>query len=86
LQNFPGHAPDPPRTPLGNFLRTSLTRIENAHKVRIETFDVLLCIDVQQTFRFRFSLLRHSQMAECFYVNNCCFWARATVLSWYRNW
>ena len=62
------------------------TRIENAHKVRKKTFDFLLCIDVQQTFSFCFSLLRHYQMAECFYVSNCCFWARATILSWYRNW
>jgi len=25
-------------------------------------------------------------MPECFYVNNCCFWARATAPSCYRNW
>jgi len=25
-------------------------------------------------------------MSECFYFNNCCFWASATVLSCYRNW
>jgi len=25
-------------------------------------------------------------MPECFYFNNCCFWARTTVLSCYRNW
>jgi len=25
-------------------------------------------------------------MSECLCVNNCCFWARATVLSCYRNW
>jgi len=62
------------------------TRIENAHKVRKKTFDFLLFIEVQQSFCFLFSLLRHYQMPECFYVNNCCFWARATVLSWYRNW
>ena len=35
---------------------------------------------------FPSSLLRHYQMPECFYFNNCCFWARATVLSCYRNW
>jgi len=46
----------------------------------------LWCIEVQQTFSFPFSLLRHYQMSECFCVNNCCFWARATVLSCYRNW
>ena len=42
-------------------------------------------LEVQQTFRFPFSLLRHYQMPECFYANNCGFWARATVLSCYRN-
>ena len=57
------------------------TRIENARKVRKKTFHVLLCIEAQQTFSFHFSLLRHYQMPECFYVNNCCFWARATALS-----
>jgi len=35
------------------------TRIENAHKVRKKTFNFLLCIVVQQTFSFLFSLLRH---------------------------
>ena len=30
-------------------------------------------LEVQQTFSFPFSLLRHYQMPECFYVNNCCF-------------
>jgi len=49
------------------------TRIENAHKVRKKTFDFLLCIEVQQIFSFHFSLLRHNQMPECFYFNNCCF-------------
>jgi len=49
------------------------TRIENAHKVRKKTFDFLLFIEVQQSFCFLFSLLRHYQMPECFYVNNCCF-------------
>jgi len=62
------------------------TRIENAHKVPKKTFDILLCIEVQKIFSCRFSLLKHSQMPECFYVNKCCFWARATVLSCYRNW
>jgi len=37
-------------------------------------------------YSFPFSLLRHYQMPECFYFNNCCFWTRATVLSCYRNW
>jgi len=49
------------------------TRTENAHEVRKKTFDFLLCIDVQQTFSFSFSLLRHYQMPEYFYVNICCF-------------
>jgi len=49
------------------------TRTENAHKVRKKTFDFLLCIEVQQNFSFLFSLLRHYQISECFYVNNCCF-------------
>ena len=61
------------------------TRIENAHKERMKTFNFLLCIEVQQTFCFPFSLLRHYQMPEWFYFKNCCFWARATVLYWYRN-
>ena len=66
-------------------------RIENAHKVRkytsifcysyriIDSYSYV--IEVQQIFSFPFSLLRHYQMSECFYFNNCCFWARATVLS-----
>jgi len=33
-----------------------------------------------------FPLLRHYEMPECFYVNNCGFWARVTVLSCYRIW
>jgi len=53
--------------------------IENAHTVRMKTFNYLLCIEVQQTL-FSFNLLRHYQMPECFYVKNCCFWARATIL------
>jgi len=61
------------------------TRIENAHKVRKKTFVFLLCIEVQPTFSFLFSLLRHYQMPEWFYVTDYCFWARATVLSCYIN-
>jgi len=60
-------------------------RIANAHKVRKITFSFLLCIEVQQTLSFPFSLLRNYQMPECFYVNNCCFWAPAAVLSCDRN-
>ena len=62
------------------------TRIENAHKVRRKIFNFLLCTEVQKTFSFPFSLLRHYQIPECFYVSNCCFWARTTVLSCCRNW
>jgi len=49
------------------------TRIDNTHEVRKKTFNFLLCIEVQQTFSFPFSLLRHYQMPECFCANNCCF-------------
>jgi len=49
------------------------TRIENAHEVRKKTFNFLLCIDVQQTFSFPFSLLRHYQIPECFYVKKAVF-------------
>jgi len=43
-------------------------------------------MEVQQTFSFPFSLLRHYyQMPECFYVN-CGFGARAIIASCYRNW
>jgi len=61
------------------------TRIESAHKARKKTCNFLLCVEVQQTFSFLCSLLRHYQMPECFYVKNCWFWARATVLSCYGN-
>jgi len=36
-------------------------------------------------FGFPFSLLRHYQIPECFYVKQSCFWARGTVLPCYRN-
>jgi len=49
------------------------TRIENAHEVRKKTFYFLLRIEVQQSFSFRFSLLRHYQIPECFYVKKSCF-------------
>jgi len=68
---------------LQSLILLKYTRIENAHKVRRKNFDFLLCIEVQQTFSFPFSLLRHYQMSECF---NCCFWARATVIPCCRNW
>jgi len=38
------------------------TRIENAHKVCRKTCNFLLCIEVQQSLRFPFSMLRHYQM------------------------
>jgi len=38
------------------------TRIENPHKVRKTTFNVLLCFEVQQIFRFPLSLLRRYLM------------------------
>ena len=60
------------------------TRIENAHKVRKKTI-FLLRMEVQQTFSFPFSLLRHYQMPECFYVNNFGFRAHATLLSCYKQ-
>ena len=40
------------------------TRIENEHEVRKKTFNFLLCIEVQRTFSFPFSLLRHYQIPE----------------------
>ena len=49
------------------------TRIENVHEARKKTCNFLLSIEVQQPFSFRFSLLRHYQMPECFYVKKCCF-------------
>ena len=51
------------------------TRIENVHQVNKKMFDFLLCIEVQQTFSFPFSLLRHYHTTECF-CYNYCFWAR----------
>jgi len=40
------------------------TRMENVHELRKKTFNFLLCIEVQQTFSFPFSLLRHYQIPE----------------------
>jgi len=48
------------------------TRIVNAHKVCKKILE-FLCIEVQQIFSCPFTLLRHYQMPECFYVNNFCF-------------
>jgi len=58
---------------LKDLILLNCTRIENAHKVHKKTYDFLLFIEVRQTFSFPFSLLKHYQMPECFYVNNCCF-------------
>ena len=68
-----------------DWILLNYTRIKNAHKVRKKTFDFLLCIEVQQTHSFLFSLLRHYQMPECFCVNNCGF-KLVQQLSCYRNW
>jgi len=49
------------------------TRIENAHKVRKKTFNFSLCIEVQQTFSFPFSLLSHDQIPESLCVKRAIF-------------
>ena len=49
------------------------TRIQNTHEARTKTFNFLLCIEVQQTFSFHFSLLRHYQLLECFHVKKSSF-------------
>jgi len=61
------------------------TRIENVHKARKKSFDILLFIEVQQIFSCPFSLLKHYQIPECFYVNNCGF-ELVQQLSCYRYW
>jgi len=38
------------------------TSIENAHKVLKKTADLLLFIEIQETFSFPFTLLKHYQM------------------------
>ena len=60
-------------TGLQDRILLNYTRIENAHQARKKTFVLLLCIEVQQTFSFPFSMLKHYQIPECFHVNNCCF-------------
>ena len=72
---------------LKNRILLNYTKIENAHKVRKKAF-VFFCVyrsPANFYSSFPFSLLRHYQMPEWFYVNNCCFWAHA-VPSCYRNW
>jgi len=68
-------------TGLQDRILLNYTRNEIAHKVRKKTFGSLLCKEVQQIFSCLFSLLKHYPIPECFYYNNCGFWARATVLS-----
>ena len=48
------------------------TRIESAHEVRKKTSNFLVCIEIQQTFSFSFSLVRYYQMPEYLCVKNCC--------------
>ena len=43
---------------LQNRILLNYTRIENAHEIRKKTFSFLLCIEVQETIIFPFSLLR----------------------------
>jgi len=43
------------------------------HEVHKKTLNFLLCIEVQQTFSFPFSLLRHYQIHECFYAKKYVF-------------
>jgi len=58
------------RTPcLQGRILLNYARIENAHEVRKKTFNFLLCIEVQQTFSFPFSL----QIPESFYVKIAVF-------------
>jgi len=76
--------PDGAHPGLQDRILINYTRIENVHEVRKKTFNFLLCKEVQQTFSFHISLLRHYQMPECFHEKSS-FRARATVLSCYRN-
>jgi len=46
---------------LKNRILLNYTRIENAHEVRKKIFDFLLFIEIQQTFSFSFSPLRHNK-------------------------
>jgi len=74
------------RTPL--FARSNLAKLQENWECAWSTQEnfqfFIMCI-VQQTFSFPFSLLRHFQIPECFHVKKSSFWARATVLSCYRN-
>jgi len=70
----------PAHTPV---LAKLLTNWECAWSTQ-ENFQFFIMLIVQQTFSFRFSLLRHYQILECFHEKSS-FWTRATVLSCYRN-
>jgi len=67
-------------TGLQDLISLNYTKVEIAHKVGPceKSFNFSLCVEVQLTFIFPFSLLKHYQMPECFHVKHCCFWARAT--------
>jgi len=67
---------------IGHSLKNLSPLLENSSHPRC--LKLVTGMEVQQTFSFPSSLLRHYQMPECFYVNKCGFWARATVLSCYR--
>jgi len=66
-----GHA-DAHRAFQGRILLNYIT-IENAHKVRKKTFNFSLFIEVQHSFSFPFSLLRHYQIPESFYDEKAVF-------------
>jgi len=66
-----GHAGAHPG--LRDRIMLNYTRIENAHTVHKKTFNFWLCIEVQQTFSFPFSLLRHYQIPESCYIKKSCF-------------
>jgi len=69
------------------FARLNLAKLHKNCEctLRKNAFNFSWCIEVQQSLSFLCSLLRHYQMPECFYVNNCSFWALATSSSCYRN-
>jgi len=72
---------------LQDWILLNYTRIENMHKAGYaRKLWIFSYVQKSSKFLVSFFLLRHYQTPECFYVKNCCFWARATVLSCYRNW
>ena len=75
------------RTP--RFARSDLAKLHKNWECAWSTqvnFFLFVMYRSPANFCFPFSLLRHYWMPGCFCVSNCCFWARATVLSCYRNW